>query len=193
MLKRRLAYALLRIVQAGRIAVFAALSTCRAQGRPRLHQPLQLAGSGTIRFGRGIAIGVFPSPYYLSSYAYVEARGTNASVEIGDHTAINNGFVAIAEHTAIRIGAHVLIGTNVEIYDSDFHGLQADRRQVSDPADARPVCIGDHVFLGSNVKILKGVQIGAGSVVANGAVVIGDIPPNVVAGGIPARVIRSLA
>lgn len=137
-------------------------------------------------------IGVFPSPFYLTSYAYIEARGKDASVELGTGSHINNGFVAIAEHTLIRIGRNVLVGTNVEIYDSDFHGLHRDRRKVSDPSMARPVIISDDVFLGSNVKVLKGVTIGAGSVVANGSVVVSDIPANVIAAGIPARVLRSI-
>lgn len=145
-----------------------------------------------MRFGDGVNIGVFPSPFYLTSHAYLEARTTQASIEVGSGSYINNGFVAIAEHTLIRIGRNALIGTNVEIYDSDFHGLHRDRRTISDPSLAEPVIISDNVFLGSNVKVLKGVSIGAGSVVANGSIVASDIPADVVAGGIPARVLRSI-
>lgn len=164
----------------------------RVEGRPVLHQPAQLVGDGVVRFEEGVNIGVFPSPFYLNSYAYIEARGKDASVEFGAGSHINNGFAAIAEHTRIGIGRNVLVGTNVEIYDSDFHGLHRGSRGVSDPRLARPVIICDDVFLGSNVKVLKGVTIGAGSVVANGSIVISDIPANVVAGGIPARVLRSI-
>lgn len=83
-----------------------------------------------------------------------------------------------------------MIGTNVEIYDSDFHGIRVCDRVVSKVEWAKPVVIEDDVFLGSNVRVLKGVTIGRGSVIANGSVVIKDIPSSVVAGGIPAKVIK---
>ncbi|MDC6166176.1 acyltransferase [Paucibacter sp. XJ19-41] len=191
-IKRKVAYGLLYLIQYARSLFFKVISTASAEGRPTLHQPMQLAGDGNIRFGRNIQIGVFPSPFYLSSYGYFEARSRDAAVQVGDGTVINNGFVAIAEHTSIVIGRNVLIGTHVEIYDSDFHGLNRHERSRSNPAWARPVLIGDDVFLGSNVKVLKGVRIGAGSVIANGSVVVRDIPDNVIAGGIPARVIREI-
>ena len=44
--------------------------------------------------------------------------------------------------------------------------------------------------VGSNVKILKGVAIGGNSLIGNGSFVVASIPPNVVAAGIPARIIR---
>jgi len=120
------------------------------------------------------------------------ARGAGSLIEIGDNTWINNNFVAIAEHTAIKTGKNVLVGTNVEIYDSDFHGIERQLRRISDPAWARSVTICDDVFIGSNVKILKGVTIGQGSVIANGSIVTKSIPMNVIAGGIPAKVFRQI-
>jgi acetyltransferase-like isoleucine patch superfamily enzyme len=48
------------------------------------------------------------------------------------------------------------------------------------------------VFIGSNVKILKGSVIGSGSVIANGAIVTGKIPSNVIAGGNPAKIIKAI-
>ena len=56
----------------------------------------------------------------------------------------------------------------------------------------RPVVIEDNVWIGGNVVILPGVTIGEGAVIAAGSVVNRDIPPRVVAGGHPCRVIRSL-
>ncbi|TIQ08783.1 MAG: sugar O-acetyltransferase, partial [Mesorhizobium sp.] len=49
------------------------------------------------------------------------------------------------------------------------------------------------VWLCANVTVLKGVRIGARSVIAAGSVVTSDIPPNCLAGGVPCKVIRSLA
>lgn len=86
----------------------------------------------------------------------------------------------------------MLVGTGVEIFDSDFHGLDVKDRGLSNAEWAKPVVIEDEVFLGSNVRVLKGVTIGKGSVIANSSVVVKSIPPGVLAGGNPAKVIRAI-
>ena len=55
-----------------------------------------------------------------------------------------------------------------------------------------PIHIGENVWIGSSVTITRGVTIGDNSVIAAGAVVTKDIPANVVAGGVPAKVIKPL-
>lgn len=179
--------------QRSRILWYSVLSNNRITGSPVLSQPLQAVGRGTIRFEPGVHIGVFPSPGFLDGYAYIEARHEGARVSIGAGTWINNGFRCVAEHTSISIGANCLIGANVEIIDSDFHGLRPEDRGQSKVGWAAPVAIEDGVFLGSNVRIMKGVRVGAGSVIANSSVVISDIPAMVVAAGVPAKVIRTIS
>lgn len=182
------------IFQGCRIALYKILSNASIVGqRPNLKQPMQAVGSGVIQFNGCVNIGFFPSPYFFSSYAYIEARNRGAKITIGNNTSINNGFVAIAEHTSIQIGERVLIGTNVEIIDSDFHGIKLVDRLTSKPQWAKPVVIENDVFLGSNVRVCKGVTIGSGSVVANGSIVVGDIPRGVIAAGNPAKIIRNIA
>ena len=104
---------------------------------------------------------------------------------------VNNNCSLISEGGGIEIGAYSLIGTNVEIYDSDFHELDPAKRMSGEPRTA-PVCVGKNVFIGSNVRVLKGVTIGDNSVITNGAVVVRSIPSNVIAGGNPAKVLKSL-
>ena len=191
-IKLKLVFKLLRLIQRIRQIGFNLLSTAHYCGNPAIHQPVQFVGEGKISFGQNIHIGVFPSPFYLSGYGYIESRYKSSLIEIGDNTWINNNFVAIAEHSSIKIGKNVLIGTNVEIYDSDFHGLEREQRRISDPVNAKPVMIGDDVFIGSNVKILKGVTIGQGSVIANGSIVTSNIDMNVIAGGMPAKILRKV-
>jgi len=182
-----------RIIQGGRIFFYRILSNARFKGAsPHLKQPLQAVGRGVIEFEKGVSIGFFPSPFFFSSYAYLDARNPSAKISIGHDTSINNGFVAIAEHSHIKIGARVLIGTNVEIIDSDFHGLGLSDRNSSKPEWAKPVNVGNDVFLGSNVRICKGVTIGNGSIIANGSVVTQDVPSGVIAAGNPAVVVRSI-
>ena len=52
-----------------------------------------------------------------------------------------------------------------------------------------PIIIGDYVWVGVNATILKGVKIGDGAVVAAGAVVVEDVPPYTIVGGVPAKII----
>ena len=189
-IRRRLVGGFMRLAQRPRILKYKLLSNCKVIGKPCLLQPVQLVGRGEIFFEGNVHIGVFPSPYFFSSYGYIEARNPEAKVVIGDGTWINNNFAAISEHKSITIGKNVFIGTCVEISDSNFHGLEPDRRRVSLPEEAAEVVIEDNVFLGSNVKILKGVTIGRDSVVANGSIVTKSIPSGVIAGGNPAKVLR---
>jgi acetyltransferase-like isoleucine patch superfamily enzyme len=183
---------LLRLFQLPRIFKYRLLSNCKVVGRPYTLQPVQLVGRGEIHFKGRVNIGFFPSPYFLNGYAYIEARKHSAKVIIDNDTWINNNFVAVSEHKSITIGKNVFIGTFVEIYDSNFHGLESDRRSISSPQEASDVVIEDNVFIGSNVKILKGVTIGQDSVIANGSIVTKNIPSGVIAGGNPAKVIRQL-
>jgi maltose O-acetyltransferase len=181
-----------RLVQSMRSVFYAALSTGHYTGRVQKLQPILILGNGVIEFEKNVVLGYFPSPFFFSGYIHLEARGKTASIKFGADTKINNNFVAIAEHTTITIGKRCFIGTNVEIFDSDFHGIKVSERTRSQPENTKPVVIGDDVFIGSNVKIMKGVVIGNGSVIANGAIVAGAIPPNVIAGGNPAKVIKAI-
>ncbi len=180
------------LVQLPRVWKYQMLSDCqRVSGAPVASQPVLLKGRGQIRFGRDVQFGWHASPHYYSGYSYVEAGLPESVVEIGDGTLFNNSAVVRSEGPGIRIGAQALFGTNNEIFDSDFHDLHPARRRSGVPATAH-VDIGDNVFTGSNVKILKGVTIGANTIIGNGSIVTGDLPADVIAVGVPARVLRAL-
>ena len=74
---------------------------------------------------------------------------------------------------------------------SNFHPLNPEERK-SNNYDGKDIIIGNNVFIGMNVTVLKGSTIGNNSVISVGAIVTGDIPPNVIAGGIPCKVIKTL-
>ena len=183
---------LIKIINKIRLIVLKGISTNKWCGNPHIIQPIQACGAGKIYFGKNVVIGVEKSPHLFSTYAYIEARNKNSKIYIGDDTWINNGVVLIAEHSEINIGKRVLIGTKVEIIDSNFHGKNIANRMISSHLDAKPVIVGDDVFIGSNVKIMKGVKIGAGSIIGNSSVVVNDVPPNSIAAGNPARKIADI-
>lgn len=158
-------------------------------GHPQKNQPILMCGQGTIRFGRDVVIGTKVSPFLHNGYAFLNARNTGTEIWFEDGVWANNNLVIICEGEGVHIGRDTLIGTNVEIYDSDFHAIPPLCRKLGVARTGR-VCIGNNVWLGSNVKVLKGVTIGDNTIIANGAIVTKSIPENVVAGGIPAEIIR---
>lgn len=196
MVRTKLNWCLSRIfaylVQMPRIVIYSLVSNNHPSGRPRRCQPIQTMGMGKIRFENNVNVGVLTSPEFFSTYAYIEARFSTATILIGSGTWINNNFCAIADYTSITIGRNCLIGTNVEILDSNFHGVSVSERKNSLPEFSKPVSIGDDVFIGSNVKIMRGVSIGNGSVVANGSTVTKNVPANVVVGGCPAILLKEI-
>ncbi len=175
-----------------RIFIYKRLSSnSRIEGQPKRRQPVLLLGKGCISFGKNVFLGYYPSPFFYNGVTYIEARRDSAKIVFGENILVNNNLTIICEGSTIEIGNNVLIGTNVEIIDSDFHGIQHDKRNSGEHKFS-PVNIGENVFLGSNVKVLKGVSIGKNSVVANGAVVISSFPSNVIIGGNPAILIKKL-
>jgi maltose O-acetyltransferase len=108
---------------------------------------------------------------------------------VGARTFINFG-VVLLDVAAITIGDDVQVGPNVQFL-TPTHPVEAEARRAKWEA-ARPVSVGDNVWLGGGVIVGPGVSIGENTVVGAGAVVVRDLPANVVAVGNPARVIRPL-
>lgn len=102
--------------------------------------------------------------------------------------------VVLWAHESITIGNHVKIGGNCILIDTDSHNMDylVRRGQYTDWGVSKPIVIEDDVFIGVNCIILKGVTIGARSIIAAGSVVTKSIPADCVAGGNPAKVIKSL-
>jgi maltose O-acetyltransferase len=103
---------------------------------------------------------------------------------------VNNN-TALCALQSIVIGEDCLIGDMVGIYDADFHEISPATRTRS-PGPVKPVTIGNNVWIGSRTVVLKGVTIGDNSVIGAMSLVTKSIPPNCVAAGNPARIIRSI-
>mgnify|MGYP003791863733 CR=1 FL=1 len=170
---------------------FTFLSEASYEGKPIKGAPLLTYGKGRIHFGSGVRIGWIRGKSFWNSYIFCDARESTSQIFFGNETWIGNDFSAVSEGPGIFIGERVLIGTHVDIYDSDFHPLSPENRLGGEPKKGA-VTIQDNVWIGNRVTILKGTTIGAHSVVAAGSVVSGTFPERVLIGGVPARVIRSL-
>jgi acetyltransferase-like isoleucine patch superfamily enzyme len=115
---------------------------------------------GNIRIGKGVACG-------MNSLIHAEA---GSDVRIGDH-------VTIAAYVYLAgAGNYELDRTDTPIKDSGFHSKGGIR-------------IGDGAWIGAHVQVLDGVEVGPGAVLAAGAVVIGNVPPLTIVGGVPAKVL----
>ncbi len=121
------------------------------------------------------------------------ANRPEARLIIGNHVAMSGAIFFCSNEIVVE--DYVNIGVGVRIYDTDFHPLaaQARRMHVKSLIKTAPVRICEDVWLGANVIVLKGVTVGARSVVAAGSVVTQDIPSDTLAAGVPARVVRSLS
>ena len=115
----------------------------------------------------------------------------HAGITVGDDA-------LIGEYNVIRGQGGVAIGNRV--YTSPLVQIIAVNHEFDDPTrpfvaqgiTAQGIVIEDDVWVGAGAIITDGVRIGAGAVIAAGAVVTRDVPPRVVVGGVPARVLRGV-
>jgi acetyltransferase-like isoleucine patch superfamily enzyme len=150
-----------------------------------------LLGDGRILLGGEVEFGWPTSSCFYTGYGHVEALTADSVIEIGAGSQINNNVFIKSEGPGVRIGPRALLGSEVTIYDSDFHDLRADRRRDGRPKMAA-VELGEDVFIGDRAMILKGVRIGAHAVIGAGSVVSSSIPARVIAAGNPAKVIGEI-
>lgn len=117
----------------------------------------------------------------------------NAVLSIGDNVGISGA--CLWSHEKITIGNRVKIGGDAIIIDSDCHSLDASvRSSLCDQKRKinKPIVIEDDVLIGARSIVLKGVTIGARSVIGAGSVVVNDIPADCIAAGNPCHVIRKM-
>lgn len=124
---------------------------------------------------------------------------TSSIISIGNHVGISSA--CIWARKQVVIGNYVNIGANCIIMDTDVHELNHYVRRgekslcPDDPTtevQSASVTIEDDVWLGANVMVLKGVTIGARSVIGAGSVVTKSIPNDCIAAGNPCKVIKKI-
>ena len=110
-------------------------------------------------------------------------------MKIGKGVRIGRNFT-ILDTCPVTIGDNCIIAPNVSIFAA-AHPTDIELRYQSLDF-GMPITIGKNVYIGPNAVICPGVTIGDNSIVSAGAVVNKDVPPNVVVGGLPARVLRNI-
>jgi acetyltransferase-like isoleucine patch superfamily enzyme len=155
----------------------------RARGMqvgPRLHLegPIDVTAPRNIQLGADVRLG---------KGVYLAALHTGR-ITVGDRVYIGRGTIILG-HQSIAIGPDTMISQMCHITDAG-HGTAPGKLMREQPVESKPVTIGTGVWIGAGVSILPGVTIGDGAVIGARAVVTKDIPPNAIAVGLPAKVIR---
>jgi len=127
----------------------------------------------------------------LAFPAKIKTLSASSKIIIGDNVGLNGTSITSRSKT-ICIGAGTIIAPNVIIVDSDFHKPWPPDSRMDYPGDELDgdIQIGNNCWIGMNTIILKGVKIGENSIIGAGSVIVKNIPPNSLAGGVPAKVVK---
>ena len=152
--------------------------------------PVKSGGQGTLRVGNGNKFG-FPLAYHFGNgRIQLQPRTPDAEIVIGENNWFSNNLSVYALQS-VRIGNNCRVGELVSIMDADFHEINPATRDRS-AGVVKPVLIGNNVWIGNRAMILRGAKIGDNFVIGAMSLVTGKIPPNCVAAGVPAKVIRQI-
>ncbi|MFS3128698.1 sugar O-acetyltransferase [Nocardioides sp. Bht2] len=110
-------------------------------------------------------------------------------IRFGARSFANFG-LTVLDVAAVTIGQDVQLGPRVQLLTATHPLAPQPRRDKWE--SAAPISIADNVWLGGGVVVCPGVTIGENTVVGAGAVVTSDLPADVVAVGVPARITRRL-
>ncbi len=123
-----------------------------------------------------------------------------SKITIGNNVGISSA--CIWAQKSITIGNNVNIGGDCIIMDSDAHphdymkrrgefAVEVGLEKYLETIPCAPIVIEDDVWIGSRCQVLKGVHIGARSIIAAGSIVTKDVPADCIAAGVPAKVVKN--
>lgn len=121
------------------------------------------------------------TPPFWCDYGY--------NISVGKSFYANHNLI-ITDGASVTFGDHVFIAPNC-CFTTAEHAIDPEQRKAGVEI-AKPITVGNNVWIGAGSTILAGASIGDNSVIGAGSVVKKPIPPNVVAAGVPCRVIREI-
>lgn len=145
----------------------------------------------TIRIRGNNNLIVFGKECYVGKNCSFWMEGNNISICIGEKSTFTHSvhFCAQEDNSKITVGNDCMFSNNIIVRTSDSHPIYNIDTSVR-INEAKSVNIGDHVWIAPNSKIMKGVSIGAGTIIGSDSMVTRDIPSNVLAVGHPAKVVK---
>lgn len=155
---------------------------------------VQIGNNCTIMSGAGLN----PLSRNIKTCIYV---GKKATLKLGNDVGISSSTLWVKE--SVSIGNSVAIEADCIIMDTDAHNLDwkircsEETNEYGESVDmvtaaSAPIVIEDNVLVGARCIILKGVTIGARSIIGSGSIVTKDIPSDCIAAGNPCKVIKSI-
>ena len=138
------------------------------------------------RSERGITLG---DGVNLKQRVYLDTEGADGYIEIGRCAYIGTG-CCLHGHQGLEIGDHTLFAQNITITPYSHKFDDVTRTIIEQGGHTRRIVIGRDCYLGMGVCVLWSADIGDGSVIGSGSVIVKPIPPYSVAVGVPARVVR---
>jgi acetyltransferase-like isoleucine patch superfamily enzyme len=135
---------------------------------------ISVRSGGELEIGEGTWLRSDLAPVILSVFQ-------DARIRIGPDCFLNG--CQISAKSEVDVGREAWIGPGSRVWDADQHAMDFDT-----PERSQPVRIGNHVWIASDVTVLRGVEIGDGSVVGTRALVTASLPASSLAYGVPAAV-----
>jgi len=158
------------------------------RGRPLI----DIRKGSNLYIGDGVTLNSRNKGYHINMHSSVKlfADRLGAEIRIGDKTRIHG--TCIHAYQSIEIGSNCLIAANCQIFDGNGHDISFPNVEdrINTTGIIKPIKVDDNVWIGANSIVLPGVTIGKGSVISANSVVNKDVPPMVVAGGNPAKIIK---
>lgn len=129
------------------------------------------------KMGRDVTI----MPPFWCDYGY--------HISVGDFFYANHNLI-ITDGAKVSFGDHVFIAPNC-CFTTAEHAIDPEQRKAGLEI-VKPITVGNNVWIGAGTTVLAGVTIGDNSVIGAGSMVKKSIPPNVIAVGVPCRVLRKI-
>ncbi len=158
------------------------------------HPIIQLHPKANLIIGNDVTINSDNYGYHVNMHSPCKlmADRPDAIIKIGDKTRFHGS--CIHAYSKVVIGDNCLIAANCHIIDGNGHHPSFDnvKNRINTTGEVKEVIIEDNVWLGTGVVVLPGVKIGNGSIISANSVVHKDIPPMVIAGGNPIKIIKRI-
>lgn len=137
------------------------------------------------KYGGKICLG---DKFVLDRNVYLITIG--GEIKIGDRVKINPNCIIYGNGKGVRIGNDVLIAAQTIIIPANHNYNNLEIPISEQKENSKGIIIGNDVWIGAGCKILDGVIIGNGAIIAAGSVVNKFIPEYAIAGGVPAKIIK---
>lgn len=154
---------------------------------------ISIIGPGKISIGNNFMMtnGSHINPISANIQGSFFTDSPKAKITIGDNVGMSSTRIWI--HDSLTIGNNVKIGGGVLIIDTDCHPIDYQvRRTSNEGTKSASIVIEDDVWIGAQSIILKGVTIGARTIIGAGSVVTKSIPSDCIAGGNPCKIIKKI-